>query len=483
MAFCKISNDLQFNNTTDVENIFILEFLPYLSDKAVKVYLYGLYLCYSNEDNSIENFAKTLSMPEFEVENAFKELEAIGAVNIINKEHFEIQYIMLRHSQGASKKYKPEKYADFNQSIQKLFPEKMITLNEYNEYYHVIESLHIEPSALLMIAQYCIKIKGGNVGFRYIISVARNWAELGITTIADVEEKLMNLELTNSELKAVLKALSIRREPTVEDRNFYQIWTQEMGYKMDVVIAVAKKLKSKGNFEKLDTALKNYRALNLFTLEEIENYNENRDRLYNFAREINTTLGIYYQSLDAVVENYIVKWTAKGFGEEGLLQIADLCFKRSVRTLEGMEQIVNKLFKSGVISDESVQKYIQALQNDDEQIRKIFEAAGIDKVITSWDRDIYRTWTYSWLMPMDAILYAASLSAGKTQQMTYMNRILSEWNGNNLKTLDKIKKAEAKNSSGKSDNKFIEGVMTRQQADADSSFEYNVFDSINDTDI
>ena len=134
MAFCKISNDLQFNNTTDVENIFILEFLPYLSDKAVKVYLYGLYLCYSNEDNSIENFAKTLSMPEFEVENAFKELEAIGAVNIINKEHFEIQYIMLRHSQGASKKYKPEKYADFNQSIQKLFPEKMITLNEYNEY-------------------------------------------------------------------------------------------------------------------------------------------------------------------------------------------------------------------------------------------------------------------------------------------------------------------------------------------------------------
>ncbi len=482
MPFCKISNDLQFNNTVNVENIFILEFLPYLSDKAVKVYLYGLYLCYSNEENSIESFAKKLSIPEFEVEAAFKELEAIGAVNIINKEKFEIQYIMLRHSQGASKKYKPEKYADFNQSIQKLFPDKMITLNEYNEYYHLIETLHIEPSALLMIAQYCIKIKGANVGFRYILSVARNWAELGITTTADVEEKLMNLELTNSELKAVLKALSIRREPTVEDRNFYQIWTQEIGFKKDVVIAVAKKYKSKANFEKLDGVLKNYRALNLFTLEDIENYNQNRDKLFNLAREINTTLGVYYQSLDAIVETYIVKWTAKGFGEEGLLQIADLCFKRSVRTLEGMEQVVNKLFKSGVVSDESVLKYIQALRSDDEQIKKVFEAAGIDKVITSWDRDIYRTWTYSWLMPIDVILYAASLSADKTQQMTYMNRLLSEWNSKNLKTLDKIKKAETKNFSSKTDNKFIEGVMTRQQSEAET-FETNLFDNINDTDI
>ena len=45
MAFCSFSKDCDGNSFVTIENKFITKYLPEVDGLAVKVYLYGLYLC------------------------------------------------------------------------------------------------------------------------------------------------------------------------------------------------------------------------------------------------------------------------------------------------------------------------------------------------------------------------------------------------------------------------------------------------------
>ena len=60
MAFCSFSKDND-SNYTIVENKFITKYLPEADGFAVKVYLYGLYLCgNTSTDFSIRSMAEVL---------------------------------------------------------------------------------------------------------------------------------------------------------------------------------------------------------------------------------------------------------------------------------------------------------------------------------------------------------------------------------------------------------------------------------------
>ena len=73
MAFCKYSTEYIASSKTEVDNIFINDYLPFAPPQYVVVYLYGLYICSSTSfDNSLESFAKTVNQSEDEVLKAFE---------------------------------------------------------------------------------------------------------------------------------------------------------------------------------------------------------------------------------------------------------------------------------------------------------------------------------------------------------------------------------------------------------------------------
>lgn len=73
MAFCKYSTEFIANSKTEIDNIFLSDYLPFAQPQFVVVYIYGLYLCGSTSfDNSLENVAKTLNMSEEDVVGAFE---------------------------------------------------------------------------------------------------------------------------------------------------------------------------------------------------------------------------------------------------------------------------------------------------------------------------------------------------------------------------------------------------------------------------
>ncbi|MGN1162733.1 MAG: DnaD domain protein [Christensenellales bacterium] len=444
MGLCSYSSELIINNKLELDNIFVNEFLPYAPEGTVKVYIYGLYMCsHANaHDNTLESFAKVLSMSEQDILDSFMYWQEQGLVQVLSTYPVSIKYMPLKNFINNSKKFNKDKYSAFNAQAQEIITGRMITPNEYTEYYTVIESFHIEPEALLMIMSYCVGLKGNNVGHAYITTVAKNWAQENITTTQKVEERLKEFELIGSDVADVFKALGSKRKPTHEDNELFTKWCKNLGFDKGTIIYVAKTSKKKNlrfSFEMLDGKLIKYYEMKLFGIKEIEDFENNRENMTTLAKEINRELGLYYENLDIIVENYICKWTNLGFEPDALKMLAKYCFSHSIRTLSGMDDLVAKMFKLGLVSFDALTQHITSLREIDSKIKEILENLGLSRLVNSFDRDFYSTWTNSWNMGEDLINYACSIAAGKSQPMQYMNKILSTWSQNGVKTLEQAK--------------------------------------------
>ena len=93
MAFCSFSKEFNLKSTTTVDNKFIDMYLPIATGDAVKVYLYGLFVCKSDDDITIDSFAKNLNLSVDEVSNCFKFWEEFGLLNILSEEPFSELFV------------------------------------------------------------------------------------------------------------------------------------------------------------------------------------------------------------------------------------------------------------------------------------------------------------------------------------------------------------------------------------------------------
>ncbi len=277
---CSFSKDFSALSYTNVENTFIKEYMPVSSGDAVKVYLYGLYLCFSGINQSVSEIASTLNMKENLVKDCFMYWEEFGLVSIIAKDPFTvIYYPAQKASYQKPRKIKADKYSDFNKSLQNLFPQKMISTTEYGEYFSVMESYLIEPDAMLLIVKYCMDQKGENVSYRYIIKVAKNFAEKGLTTFEKVEEKL------SSYIEKSIYNLAVKINKTlgtyveINDsvvETFVKKWLS-FGFSEEVLSLIASRLfrSDKHSLEDMDSAVKELLERNIFDIVSVSDYFEN----------------------------------------------------------------------------------------------------------------------------------------------------------------------------------------------------------------
>lgn len=444
MAFCKYSIDMLANNSTAVDNIFINNYLPYADSNFVKVYLYGLYKCQdsNSRDNTIENFSNELNLSQEDIEKAFEYWQEQGLVQILNVIPFEVRYLPISDVLNNTKKYNAKKYESFNAQAQEILCGRMITPNEYREYYDIIERFHVEKEALLMIINYCVNIKGDNVGYAYITTIAKDWANQKITTAKQVEERLIEFENLRTGMEYLLKLMGAKRLPNIEERTLYQKWVQE-GFDDEVLTYVAKKMKSKNkpSFQAMDILLDKYFAQKLFSTNEIELFEEEKSKASKIAKTITKNLGLYYENLEPVIENYIFNWINLGFSENMLEEISNYCFKTNVRTLEGMSKVLEKFHKLGILTENSLAEYFNEVLVVDKKIKTILENIGLSRNVNQFDRDKYKIWKEIWKMPDEIIDYACTLAVGKDQPMQYLAGILATLHDKNITTLE-----DAKNS-------------------------------------
>ena len=439
MATVKLSDSFASRQKLTVDGSFVTEYMPSAPENYVKIYLTGLFFAISDPDAVLETIAAKLFLSENTVSEAFVYWQEQGLVHI-SAENGAVEYLPVVPRSRQIRKFSKEKYRAFNNQLHLLFPHRNILPNEYNEYYSVMETYNIEIEAMLMIIGYCKQLKGEDINYAYITTVARNFASEGYVTYDRVNEKISELELYTDELRAVIKALG-KKTIDHEDRRLYIKWTKSMGFDSATVIQVAKQIK-KGGTTRLDAKLTKYYELHLFTVAEINNYEKKRDELYELTKNINRIIGVFYEQLDYVIETYTMNWLNMGFNAETLENVADYCFKRGLRTLEAMNDTLKKFYKKGCVTSESISDFVSMAAKSDDEIKEIFEAIGINRPINTRDRDYYRTWTYSWSMPKNIILYAATMSKKADSPLSYLNSVLASWHDKGVTTLDKAKQSD-----------------------------------------
>ncbi len=445
MAFCKYSSSRETSDTVSIDSKFLRDYLGTAPENCLKVYLLGLLKCQNSAgaDNTIEDFVATLGLEREDVINCFLYWQDQNLVQVLDLEQVEIRYLPTKDNIKNIKKIESKKYETFVHEVQEILSGRQIGPNEYYKYIDFIETNHLEPCDFNMIVKYCAQRKGNNINSNYILTVAKVWLDEGIRTADKIEEKIENLTIISSDANLVAKALKFRGGLAIEHQQMYEKWVKSYGFNQTTILQVAKKVSSKlksNSFDTLDKVLTKYYEMKLLSFSEIEEYEANKHDLIALAKEINKSLGVYYESVDNEIDTYLLPWISRGFDRESLLLIANCCFKNSVRTLEGMDENVQKFYKQGLTSVNSINGYLSQVLSVDGCIKEILSILNIDRRVSSFDRSFYRTWTYVYGFSNEIIKYGASLSVGKLNAMQYLNALLTNWHDKKLTTLDEIKK-------------------------------------------
>ena len=465
MSFCKFSPSFVTDNKIVLDNIFIKEFLPSAPDMCVKAYILGLSKCNNadDEENTIKYFSDTLKVCEDDIISLFKYWEDKGLVQVLSTDPIEIRYLPIHSTRGQVKKYQVDKYTDFNIQVQELFGKRLVMPNEYAEMYNLIENHHFEEKALIEIFKYCVEMKGFSISPNYCLTVARDWERDGIKTSEQVQTKVEELGVIDDKMSLILSAMGTKRKVQIEDKDLLNKWLTVFGFEMNVIIYIVKSIKNKKrhiDINVLDEYLTKYFEMKLMSIQEIDNYENEKENLHFVAIAVNKELGIFYEDLTKEIDAYVVPWINMGFDIETLKLVADNCFKSSVRTLEGFNSIINKLFKLGIVNTQAYLQYVNDNLAADEKIKEVLLALNLSRNVNNMDRNFYRTWVEDWGFTIDVILYACELSKDKANAMNYLNKILSNWNSQGVKTLDKAKQTKIDQPA---EHNFIHNAYTKEQ--------------------
>lgn len=443
---CSFAKEYSLSAFTDVENEFITAYMPYAKDSALKVYLYGLYLCaHPEQDKSLSEIAETLSVSEEEVIGSFRFWEEFGILSVLSENPLNVSYLSVKSVyRSKPRKYKAEKYSDFTKAVQTIITERMISTGEYTEYFNLMETFGIKPEAMLMIVKYCVDMKGADIGYRYISAVARDFGNRGVITVEKIEKELASYSLHTAELEKILKALSSRKKPDVEDQNYFKKWTEELCFEPENIIYAASLLK-KGSTAGLDSLMMELYSAKRLTKPEIADYMQKKRGIYELTLKINRALSVYVDVIDTEIENYTSKWLSFGFIDDALLIIANQCFKSGKNTLRDMDELIDYLRTRGFIDVAAVNDYFEQQKTADEFISKLLITCGLNRRPTPWDRENLSMWK-NWNFSEEMIMEAAKLSSGKGSPVAYMNGVLSKWKNSGIFT-----SAQAESSSAYGD--------------------------------
>lgn len=424
MAIIKLGADYKRQGFTQVDNVFINEFLTEANGDDVRIYIAGLYLAETlKEGDFIEKLSSILNLSMQRVREGFSYWEKKGIVE--RRSDDCIVYLSVKAPVTPIIKYNAQKFKVFTEEVVRIFPEKVLTPNEYNKYFEFMTTSGMAVNAMLLIMQYCKDMGGGRTGTEYVLTVAQAWAEDGLVTEKQVIERINEMENNREDLKAVFNVMGIKRSPDVEDRRLYSVWTKTYGYTLDAILTGARVLKRRGGMERLDNYVKELYSARAFSSAEIAEYAKKKEQVRTLCVTLCKNIGVYYADTEMLEKTYVTPWLNAGFDGEALEQISRYCFLRNARTFESVDTMVRKFEKLGIFRAQDISNYVNKQIKLDEKIKEVFDCCGYVGNVGNKDREMYKDWE-KWGFEEDTILAVAKKFYNKNFPLSAMNKALGQ---------------------------------------------------------
>ena len=250
--------------TTDVENMFINEYLPGAPGEYVKAYLYGLLYAQLGIEMTHHAMASQLGLSEKTLEDAWNYWEKMGVIKKLPGKdsgllNFDIEYVNLRERMYGN--FDAEKIADqaakkkatgedkeillYDEDLKELFDRTEIILGrplspaESSEIASWINEEGATPALVEAAFDYCCRRGKANVN--YICKVVLEWNSRGLKEEPEIQEYIKNLDERQSIYRKILNSLGLTRNATQAERKMIDHWIDDLKFNMERIMYACEK--------------------------------------------------------------------------------------------------------------------------------------------------------------------------------------------------------------------------------------------------
>ena len=239
--------------TTEVENIFINEYMPQAPGDYVKVYLYGLLYSGNGEAMTEKQMSRQLGMTGEKIDQAWAYWERQGLVSRTSSDGtdgYDICFRQMRSlmygrdmSAGAAREKTEEaEAADVlgSDRLKNLLDEmenllgKTFSPRETKEIFSWAEEIGATDDIILGAASYCAE--KGKTGINYISKVIRQWTDDGLLTKKDIKEHLDKIEARSGLQRQILNSLGLNRGATAAEKEMIDRWFDQLHFNQERVM-------------------------------------------------------------------------------------------------------------------------------------------------------------------------------------------------------------------------------------------------------
>lgn len=287
---------------TIVSNCFIDCYMDDANDAQIKIYLYLLRRLSAQEPLTVGDIADRFNLTEKDVIRALKywdkknvislsfnsagSLTCIQLLDLKEKKMDDALHLESTDTKGEGnvkvvdfsnrKTYSPAELMEFKNRpeisqllfITETYLGKTLRPDEISSILFMNDTYGFSAELIEFLIEYCANNKKTNI--KYIESVARSWAETGITT---VDEARARTGCAPKEVYEVFKAFGISGRNPIEPEISYVIkWNRVYGFSIDMICeACSRTIMSihSASFEYADTILTNWRNAGVKNMDDI----------------------------------------------------------------------------------------------------------------------------------------------------------------------------------------------------------------------
>ena len=436
MSFCSFAEGGAMFDTTPIENMFLLEYMPMAPEGYVRVYLYARMLSLHPElDGSLEKLAAALHMDEDAVYDAFTYWERQGLVKRVADRPPAYAILPLRAGTVNEMDDSYYKYRDFNSSLQAMFTkDRVIQPHESAMAVDWLTILGFDQDAVLRMVKHEIersrsKSPDPRALFKRVDKKAAQWSERGIHTLEEVEKAIAGEDGVYDMASAVLRQFQLRRQPTLDELDCARRWMTQWNLTQEQVLqACAETTKTnRPSFAYLDAVLRS----------RLEGEGESRDELVAVLREL---VGPGVQPTPDQEKSYAMLREA-GFEPETIRLAAVQCHRKRKTSFDDLEWMLAKWREKGLYTAREAGAYVEQMQKTRARVRGVFERCGVERRLSQEDLDRYLAWREQF---DDAVIdFAADCARGMDNPTIYMRRLLDGWQQDGVRTVDQAKERHA----------------------------------------
>lgn len=254
MSFIRSKSREFYLLTSDIENIFLNEYMPAAPGDFVKVYLFGLMYGQHQMEMSHEKMAKLLRISKETVAQAWNYWADMKVVKKHLKGNnglldYDIEFVNLREQMyaGSDSELKEEtpslndvQALIQNQDLKTLIADveritgRILSPKETQEIYSWIQDFDAGSELICYAFTYCYR--RGKTNINYVSKVVEQWSKQGFQTEEDAKRYLEEVESRYAVHKRVLQALGLNRGATEAEKQMMNVWFDEMHFNMERVL-------------------------------------------------------------------------------------------------------------------------------------------------------------------------------------------------------------------------------------------------------